>query len=240
MTITCLTLSLRGNGKKKFDANQLRNNIKNREDNENQFKYEGLFLNGFNTVYYGIESSAILTINYMQDTVQDYGTYARFYNLEEADALLLLLQSNNIPYLVSKDANQLDPLIIGDSMDPMILVSIPSQYFAEVNQLVSESIEGIADQKHTESDQVNTSEAQPERLSIKWILVGYLFSILPIVGIFSGLTLIGTTKRLSNGKRIKMYDDNTRRHGWFMILLGVIVTVTWIFRRFLVVSEHYR
>lgn len=176
----------------------------------------------------------------MQDTLQDYGTYARFYNLEEADALLLLLRSNDIPFRVSKDVNQLDPLIIGDSMEPMVVVSIPSQYFAEVNQLVSESIEGIADQKLAVGEPANTGEAQPERLSIKWIIIGYLFSIFPIVGIFSGLTLIGTTKRLSNGKRINMYDDISRRHGWFMILLGVIVTVTWIFRRFLVANEQYR
>jgi hypothetical protein len=173
----------------------------------------------------------------MEQTQMDFGTYARFYTMQEASALLLLLESNNIPYEIRQEVNQIDAVIIGQSLDPMIVVSVPATHFSEVNQLVTSSIDGItqddspADKDEQEEDSIN--EAKQEHLDWQWLLLGYLFSLFAIVGIFIGITLITTRKRLKNGDRIKMYDEATIMHGRIMFLLGVITTLWFIYRKFI-------
>jgi hypothetical protein len=78
----------------------------------------------------------------MENVATEFGTYAKFYSLEEAEALLLLLASNNIPFKVDREENNAGRIILG-GMDPMITVSIPPEEFGEVNQLVEGSIDGI-------------------------------------------------------------------------------------------------
>ena len=172
----------------------------------------------------------------MEQIQADFGTYARFYTMEEASALLLLLESNDIPYKIRQEVNQLDALIIGDSMDPMVIVSIPSSQFKDVNLLVSNSIDGITENDSPADKEIPDEEAtpipQPEHLDWQWLLLGYLFSLFAIVGIFIGITLVTTTRRLKNGDRIKMYDEVTRRHGRIMFLLGVITSLGFIYRKY--------
>jgi hypothetical protein len=78
----------------------------------------------------------------MENVATEFGAYARFYSLDEAEALLLLLASNNIPFKVDREENNAGRIIMG-GMDPVITVSIPNEEFGEVNQLVEGSIDGI-------------------------------------------------------------------------------------------------
>ena len=78
----------------------------------------------------------------MENVATQFGTYAKYYSLDEAEALLLLLASNNIPFKVGREENNPGRIIMG-GMDPMITVSIPNDEFIEVNQLVEGSIDGI-------------------------------------------------------------------------------------------------
>jgi hypothetical protein len=121
----------------------------------------------------------------------------------------------------------------------MIIVSIPSTHFMEVNQLVSSSIDGITPellpQEGDKPAQEVVEETRQEHLDWQWILLGYLFSFFAIVGVFIGLTLITSSKRLRNGERMRIYDEATIRHGRIMLLIGVITSLWFIYRKFIAV-----
>lgn len=179
-------------------------------------------------------NTPILTVN-MEETKKEFGTYARFHTMDEAGALVLLLESNHIPYSISNEVNQLDSLIIGDSMDPMIIVAIHPENFREVNQLVASSIEGITPELAIDQSQEyeNMDESKQESLDPQWILLGYLFSLFSIVGIFIGLTIMHSSRRLRSGERIKIYDARSIRHGRIMLIIGILTTIWLIWRKFI-------
>jgi hypothetical protein len=122
-------------------------------------------------------------------------------------------------------------------MDPMITVSIPSDQFTEVNELVDGSIEGITSDEFSAdgAGQLALEEMKQEKLDAQWIFLGYLFSFFAIVGIFIGLTLINSSRRLRNGERIRMYDPSTIRHGRIMILIGILTTFWFAWKKFIAV-----
>jgi hypothetical protein len=157
------------------------------------------------------------------------GTYARFYSLDEARALILLLDSNDIPYKITRERNQLDDLIIGGGPEPMIILSIPPDKFQEVNLLVEDSVDGIAPEQ--ENDITAPVTTTPERLKIVWIILGYILCLFPLIGLFVGITLSNSTRRLPDGSKIKMYDNHTIMHGRIMIVAGIIRTLIWIGRK---------
>jgi hypothetical protein len=161
----------------------------------------------------------------------EFGTYTKYYTPQEAGPLVLLLESNNIPFKVIQEVNQLDPIIIGDTMDPMFIISIPVDRFNEVTELVEASMI-FPDSEEFQSAPVQNSSVQnqPEHLAAKWLILGYLISFLAVAGIFAGLTLVTSTKRLQNGEKIKLYDAATVKHGRIMLCIGIIMTAWFIFR----------
>lgn len=161
----------------------------------------------------------------MEQTETDFGTFARFYTIEEAKALQLLLESNSIPYVIRHDVNQLDAVILGDSMEPMFIVSVPSERFDEVNQLIDHSVEGITEPDlNGDGDLTLIASENQEQLDPVWMVLSYLLSLIPVVGIFIGLTLITATRRLRNGARVSMYDEYTKKHGRLMFLIALLIT----------------
>jgi hypothetical protein len=164
----------------------------------------------------------------MENTSTEFGTYARFYSMEEAKALLLLLESNEIPFNVSHEVNQIDSIIIGNSLDPMIIVSIPPENFTEANQLVANSIEGIAGPEAEPKDDFYV----PERLETVWIIFGYVLALFPLAGIFAGATLVNSYKRLSQGEKVKMYDRWTIINGRIILFLGILSTIRYVVGKF--------
>lgn len=66
--------------------------------------------------------------------------------------------------------------------------------------------------------------AKPEEPQKSWITVGYIFSILGgFLGIIIGYLLWTSKKTLPNGERIYSYNENDRKHGKTIFILGLII-----------------
>ena len=65
-------------------------------------------------------------------------TYTKFYAPEDAQFLITLLQQHNIPYSLEHEVNQLDKVYLGESIDPMFALKIPTDRFSDVNGLLAE------------------------------------------------------------------------------------------------------
>jgi len=170
-------------------------------------------------------------ITYLKRSIPmtEFGTYAKFYSAEEAEPLLLLLASNNIPFHISKEVNQLDAIIIGNSMDPMFIVSIPPECFTEVNELVAHSVISPDNSEYQIAPkEILPENNQQEQLALHWIILGYLISLFPVAGIFPGIALITTTRRLRNGEKVKLYHQDSVRHGRIMMAIGILMTIWFI------------
>ncbi|MDF2193544.1 hypothetical protein [Paraflavitalea sp. CAU 1676] len=61
--------------------------------------------------------------------MQGYATYAKFYAPEEAETLIGLLKQHDIPYALDHEVNQMDPIYLGESPDPMFVLRIPGEQF---------------------------------------------------------------------------------------------------------------
>jgi hypothetical protein len=70
--------------------------------------------------------------------MSQYGTYLKFYSPDDAQFLIEILQPRNIPYKLEHEVNQLDKVYIGESIDPMFALQIPTVHFNEVNNLLAE------------------------------------------------------------------------------------------------------
>ena len=67
-----------------------------------------------------------------------YATFTRFYDPEDAQYLISLLQEHAIPYQLEHEVNQLDRVYIGGSVDPMFALQIPNDRFTDLNGLLAE------------------------------------------------------------------------------------------------------
>ncbi len=71
---------------------------------------------------------------------------------------------------------------------------------------------------------------KPEKNHFGWILAGYLFSFLGgLLGFIIGYVLYTQKKTLPNGERVYEYSEKDRKHGKWMIRIGVVVLVLNIF-----------
>ncbi|WPO79857.1 hypothetical protein [Flavobacterium sp. KACC 22761] len=66
--------------------------------------------------------------------------------------------------------------------------------------------------------------AKPEEPQKSWITAGYIFSLLGgFLGIIIGYLLWTSKKTLPNGERIYSYNENDRKHGKTIFILGTII-----------------
>ncbi|MRX69101.1 hypothetical protein SAMN06265349_104214 [Flavobacterium resistens] len=66
--------------------------------------------------------------------------------------------------------------------------------------------------------------AKPEEPQKSWITVGYIFSLLGgFLGIIIGYLLWTSKKTLPNGERIYSYNEDDRKHGKTIFILGTII-----------------
>ncbi len=70
--------------------------------------------------------------------MSQYATYSRFYSPDDAQFLITLLQQRNIRYSLEHEVNQLDKVYLGDPIDPMFALRIPSEQFSLVNTALAE------------------------------------------------------------------------------------------------------
>jgi hypothetical protein len=71
--------------------------------------------------------------------MSDFVTYLRFHTPEEAGPILHLLDDWGIEYKVESEKNVLDNIYLGDSLDPLITLKIPSSAFEKVNGILEKS-----------------------------------------------------------------------------------------------------
>lgn len=105
--------------------------------------------------------------------------------------------------------------------------------FDEINKMLAGSV--ITSENATPSQEPEEDlfeEFKQERLAIQWIVLGYVLSFLSVVGIFIGMTLITSSRRLKNGERLRQYDDHTVTHGRIMVAIGIVSTLWFIWRKF--------
>lgn len=163
--------------------------------------------------------------------MQEYGTFAKYHTVQEAEPLLELFRQHNIQYNIYQERNQLDAVFIGDAMDPMIVVSIPVDQFTKANKLTGEELSKENIPGETGPDDILTKQFIPERLPTEWIVFGYILSFFMIIGIFCGLTLMNSSKRLPDGTKMKMFDHQTIKHGKIMVVIGILATIYWFSRK---------
>jgi len=59
-----------------------------------------------------------------------------------------------------------------------------------------------------------------------WIIVGYFLAVIGgLLGIIIGYLLMSSKKTLPNGVRVYSYNDNDRKHGKVIFIIGIIVIV---------------
>ena len=91
----------------------------------------------------------------------------------------------------------------GIHIDPTFVESIKKQSYNELNQ--------------------------KESYSSIWIIVGYISAFLGgLLGLAIGLSLWFMKKKLPNGEMVYMYDDNNRKHGKQIAIIGFIFTLGYI------------
>ncbi|OQP52766.1 hypothetical protein A4H97_23970 [Niastella yeongjuensis] len=77
---------------------------------------------------------------------------------------------------------------------------------------------------------IHADNFKPVRLELIWILLGYIISLLgasyffylAIAGFLCGLVVNQAKKTLKNGKTVKMYDQWSRMHGRFIMILAAV------------------
>ncbi|WEK36340.1 MAG: hypothetical protein P0Y53_02405 [Candidatus Pseudobacter hemicellulosilyticus] len=71
----------------------------------------------------------------------------------------------------------------------------------------------------------------PMRLALPWIVVGYLLSIYYFpVGVFLYLGTRFAKRTLADGARIPMFDEYTRRHAFYMLVVNLLVISYFVAR----------
>ncbi len=83
-------------------------------------------------------------------------------------------------------------------------------------------IENIKKQRYNEL-------REKESFSSIWIIIGYISAFLGgLLGFGIGLSLWLMKKKLPNGEKVYIYDENNRQHGIWISLIGFIMTVILI------------
>ncbi len=74
--------------------------------------------------------------------------------------------------------------------------------------------------------------AAPEKNQTGWIIAGYFFALLGgLLGVFIGWYLHYQKKTLPNGSSVYAYSSADRRHGFNILILGIVSCICWILFR---------
>lgn len=74
--------------------------------------------------------------------------------------------------------------------------------------------------------------AKPEVKQTNNVWIGYLFSLLGgLIGIAIGWNMMSSKKKFPNGEEIFSYQENDRKHGKRIMILGIIMLIIWTFAR---------
>jgi hypothetical protein len=67
---------------------------------------------------------------------------------------------------------------------------------------------------------------KPETAKRGWIIAGYLFAFLGgFIAIVIGVSISNSKKNLPNGKKVYCFDEKSRRHAKYILLLGILIII---------------
>lgn len=158
----------------------------------------------------------------------ELAAFARYYYPDEAEPLLELLKQHNVPYCVEHERNQIDSIMIGGGFEQLYVIKIPAKEFERVSKLQQETIKELPELSNEVVTEVATT---PERLSVTLVIASYILSWFAMMGIFVGLVILKSTRRLPTGEKIFMYDERSRMHGRVILFIAIARTTLWILPR---------
>jgi hypothetical protein len=97
--------------------------------------------------------------------------------------------------------------------------------FVFARHLLSERGVPVTNEVETEANKQRLLELKkPARLSIYWIIIGYILALVGgLIGFFMGLTILVFRKTLPTGDLIFAYDKYSRNHAMAMILISTLL-----------------
>lgn len=82
--------------------------------------------------------------------------------------------------------------------------------------------------------------SQPDPISESWIVIAYLFSFVGgIIGIFIGYGLWTAKKLVPNGRKVPMYSNEVRRHGFRVMVIGIFMFILLLIFRFFIFKNTF-
>ena len=97
--------------------------------------------------------------------MSNFFTYARFQTMDDAEMLTDVLTRHSVKYKIDHEANQLDKIYLGESLDPLFVIKIQQKDFCRVNGLLSSQAE--ADIQHPEFQGLRL--VRKSQLHVYWI-----------------------------------------------------------------------
>src|SRR5204862_6139100 len=68
--------------------------------------------------------------------MSEFLTYSKFFTKEEAEEFTILLEQSQIQFKIVHEKDQVDKIIIGETLDPLIAVKIPGDRLEDANKIL--------------------------------------------------------------------------------------------------------
>lgn len=124
------------------------------------------------------------------------------------------------------DAELRDIIVKKDEWNPFDFLLAQKLLKERGCEIHTEELETLRSQRISEL-------AKPESTQHAAIISGYICAILGgLFGVFVGWYLRNHKKTLPNGERVYAYQASDRRHGLYIMVLGIVFLVLWLTLRF--------
>jgi len=151
--------------------------------------------------------------------MSQYAIYSRFHSPDDAQYLIAILQQRNIPYTLEHEVNQLDKVYLGESIDAMYALQIPTDSFNEVSNMLAEQAK--ADMVKPGFEHLMQSYSVEELQEILTEPAGYsAYDLQVAASLLAEKTQGQVTIPLNNGETFVPYKLET-----IWIVLGYIVSI---------------
>ena len=67
--------------------------------------------------------------------MSNFFTYARFQTMDDAEMLTDVLTRHSVKYKIDHEANQLDKIYLGESLDPLFVIKIQQKDFCRQGKM---------------------------------------------------------------------------------------------------------
>lgn len=176
-----------------------------------------------------IENKASLDSNFSSTLLNEFEVKIEQSDFKKSDEILLNDSKEYIKtlpedyYLFSFSDNELIEIIHKkdewNELDYLLAISILESRGIEITNNDLE----IAKKNRIEKLK------KPEKSDSFWIIVGYIFAMLGgLLGFIIGYVLFTQKKTLPNGERVFEYAENDRKHGKYIIYVGLLFFIYYL------------